>query len=130
RAAVDFPGVNQLGRGTFHRSDSRLETYASSVDASDAVARGTHDRLDELMIGILVAAIHQLAEALRTVGSIVEAAGEIERPNRVVRGPDGEHPHAAGGGGRVAENCRFGGLHELAQPRAAVQTGPGERVRP
>src|SRR5215213_7610774 len=56
----------------------------------DAIAGGADHRFDELAIRVFVAAVHQLAEALRTLRAIVVAAGEIERADRVVLRPHGE----------------------------------------
>ena len=52
-------------------------------------ARADH-RLDELVVGVLVAAIISSASGCRAVRPLVVAAGEVERADRVVRGPDDE----------------------------------------
>ena len=61
----------------------------------DAVSAGANHRLDELMIGILVAEAHQLGERLAPVGAIVVAAGEIERTDGIVGRTHGEDADAA-----------------------------------
>ena len=54
------------------------------------LAAGADDRLDELAVGILVAAIDELAERLSPVGSFIVHPSEIQRPERIVRGADDE----------------------------------------
>src|SRR5436853_7478989 len=49
------------------------------------LAAGADDGLDELMVGVLVAALHQLLRRMAPVGGIIIRAGEIERANRIVR---------------------------------------------
>src|SRR5699024_10754919 len=58
----------------------------------DPLATGADDRLDELPVGVFVAAIEQLGQGLHAVRSLVADAGEIERAERVVRRTDDEEP--------------------------------------
>src|SRR5512138_263077 len=96
---------------------------------SDPLATRTNHGLDELTVGVFVAAVDQFPESQTTVRSIVERAAKIKRPDRVVRRPDREHPYASGGGRGVAEDGGFGRLQQLAEPGAAVEARRCQRVR-
>ena len=65
------------------------------LDCFDALAAGADHRLDELAVGISVAAIDELRQRQRAIGSFVVDAGEIERTDRIVRRPDDEEPGEA-----------------------------------
>src|SRR6185295_8479758 len=95
---------------------------------TDPLATRTNDGLDELMVGVFVAAVDQFPESLTAMRSIVERAAKIKRPDRVVRRPDREHPHAGGGGRGVAEDGGFGRLQQLAEPGASVEARRRQRV--
>ena len=89
RDRVDLPGlllaaVDDLGRRVLWCSSCRLALVAESEPFP---ARG-HDRIDELTVGVLVAAIDQLVEALVAVRPRVESPPPIERADRVVGGSD------------------------------------------
>ena len=81
------------------------------------------------MIGVLVAAAHQLAQSLAPMRSIVVAAGEVERANRVVRRADREDADAARGRGRVADDRALRRLDVLAETAAAIAAPADKRVR-
>ena len=114
---------------------NQIVSHGLSCDRSPATARRVaaraDDRLDELVVGVLVAAAHQLGERLPAVGSIVEAAGEIERADRVVRGPDREdaRPRRRSARSDVADGRRLGRLQVLADAAAAVEPRRRQRVR-
>jgi len=56
----------------------------------DPLSASADDRLDELAVGVLVAAIDELAERLPPIGSFIVNAGKIQRPERIVCGADDE----------------------------------------
>ena len=113
-------GVDQIRRGLHRRS----RTPTCSPLAAD-------DRLDELVVGILVAAAHQLGQAWPPVGSIVEPAVEVERADRIVRRPDDVEPRTrlAGELRGVADGRRLERLQVLADAPASVQPRRRKRVR-
>src|SRR5687767_14698515 len=53
--------------------------------ASEMLAAGTDDRLDELPVGVFVRALHQLRDVLPAVRGLIIRAVEIERTKRIVR---------------------------------------------
>ena len=77
----------QVGRSRDHAITK------SRLDRDDPLAAGGDDRLDELVVGVLVAAIDELAEAVVAIGPLVVDAGEIERrrrgcgPGRITKRP-------------------------------------------
>ena len=66
-------------------SAARRHPPISGLDRRDLLAAGADDRLDELPVRVLVAAIEQLAERVRPVRPLVVDAAEIERAERIVR---------------------------------------------
>ena len=52
---------------------------------ADLLSTRPHDRLDELPVRIRVAVIHQLAQPVPSIGGFVVDAGQVERPERIVR---------------------------------------------
>ena len=58
------------------------------MDRDDPFAARGHDGLDELVVGVLVAAIDQLAKAEVTIGPFVVDAGKVQWSDRVVRRTD------------------------------------------
>ena len=115
------------GSPGFDRTIARMP----SIIRSPLAARADH-RLDELVVGIFVAAAHQLGERLPAIGPIVEAAGEVERADRIVRGPNRENARPAPRRRPcdVADGRGFGRLQVFAEPPAAVEPRRRERVRP
>src|SRR5205807_1554551 len=94
----------------FEPCDLRLGAWNSrlgTVRGSYSFTRGADDRLDELMVRVLVAAIHQLREPERPARPVVVAAVEIERTNWIVRRANRENADAAGRGRRVAHHGGF-----------------------
>src|SRR5688572_18254269 len=61
-------------------------TSFSALDRFDAIAAGADDRLDELAVGILVAAIDELCDGMNAIRPFVEDAAEVERPQGIVDG--------------------------------------------
>src|SRR5205814_536146 len=98
--------------------------------AAHFLAGGADDRLDELMISVLVAAIHELAEAVAALRQGIVAAAEVERADRVVTGMDREDPYAGSCRRRVADDGCFAGEEVLAEAAADVEARRGQRVRP
>ena len=60
------------------------------MDCLEEIAARRDDWLDELPVGVLVAAIDELGEPVDPVGSLVVDALEIERTKWIVRRPDDE----------------------------------------
>src|SRR3954451_10699273 len=60
----------------------------SRLDCFDALAAGRQDRVDELVIGVLVAAIDELGDAVMAVRALVVDAREVERAERIMGGTD------------------------------------------
>ena len=108
---------------TFYRSLSHT--------LSDAIATRADHRLDELTVRVLIAAAHQLRESLAPIGSIVVAAGEIERSQGIVDGTNNKKArHAPGCELRhVSHGRRLGRSQVLAYPTAAIEPAGRERVR-
>src|SRR4051812_48855803 len=77
------------------------------------------------MIGVLVAAIDQLAETVAALRQGVVAAAEVERPDGVVTGADREDPYAGGRRRGVAGDGCFAGGGGLAP--AGAGGGGGRR---
>src|SRR2546430_4885749 len=99
--------------------------------AAHSFAARADDRLDELMVGVFVTAVHQLEERVPPVGSIIVAAAEIKRANWIVARMHGEDAHDFGGcqAHRVTDGRDFGGLQVVAQSGAAVQPPRRKRMR-
>jgi hypothetical protein len=57
------------------------------LDCFEQIAAGRHYGLDELAVGVLVAAIDELGEGVNTVRAFVVDAVEIEGPEGIVGGP-------------------------------------------
>src|SRR5258708_7943125 len=64
----------------------------SGLDCLDAFAARGDDGLDELVVGVLVAAIHELGDRIEAIGPLVVDAGKIERAERIVRRTDEKEP--------------------------------------
>ena len=65
------------------------------MDCFDALAAGADHRLDELAVGVAVAAIGELRQRQRAIGSFVVDAAEVERTDRIVPRADDEEPGEA-----------------------------------
>src|SRR5207245_4313621 len=104
----------------------------SGPGARDPFTAGAHHRLDELVIRVLVAAVHQLEERLPAVGSIIVAAAEIKRSNRIVAWMDGEDAHDSGRrqAHGIADRRRLARMQVLAEPRPAFQPAGRKRLPP
>src|SRR5574339_887984 len=74
-----------------HHEMSRSPIPKSGLDRGNPIATGGDDRLDELTVGVLVAAIDEFREAEMTIRPFVVDALEIERANGIVRGADEKH---------------------------------------
>src|SRR5258708_1997621 len=57
----------------------------SGLDRFDSLAAGGDDRLDELVVGVLVAAVDELRDAVPAIGSFVVDSREIESAQAGVR---------------------------------------------
>src|SRR5258708_35090306 len=77
---------------------SQFEVTNSGWDLFDALAAGRDHRLDELVIGVLIAAIDELRDGVEPVRTLVVNTREIERAQRVVRGADEEEPGESSAG--------------------------------
>src|SRR3982751_5290265 len=100
----------------------RLSARAGLHAAADALAAGTDDRLDELVIRVLVPTTHQLVQILESIGAIIEAAGEIEGTDRVVGWPDHEDARVVrpSPSQHVADRSSLGRADILANPAPPV----------
>ena len=67
----------------------------SLLDCRDLVAAGADDRLDKLTVGVLVSAIDELGERVRSIRAFVVHARKVERTERIVGRPDHEQPGEA-----------------------------------
>src|SRR5437762_13167012 len=95
-----------------------------------ALTAGADHRFDELVIRDLVSPAHQLADALRAIGSIVEAACAVERTDRVVDGlNDKELRTARGRSGHVLHHRGFRGLQVFPNPAAPFHLRPDKTMR-
>src|SRR5438067_5437601 len=95
------------------------------------LAAGADDGLDELMVGVLVAALHQLLRRMAPVGGIIIRAGEIERANRIVRRTN--HVERIEAQQRmvhgVAQRRRLRRRDELAETTAKVEPWQAKPMR-
>src|SRR4051812_39755623 len=81
--------------------------------ASEMLAAGADDRLDELAVRVFVAALHQLAQRLPPVRGLIIRGVEVERTKRIVsrtHDVDGVEAAARRLDG-VAQGPRFGRAH-------------------
>ena len=95
------------------------------------LAAGTDDWLDELAVGVLIRALHQLLQALAPVRRFIIRAGDVERTDGIVSrthhvdGVEAQARHLQ----RVAHRRRFSGQLELAKPAPDVDTRRAQLVR-
>ena len=99
-ASSRMPSATWMSRvGWFHDQEADCIAQAaagaranSPLDCFEEIAARRDDRLDELAVGILVAAVDELGERVDAIGAFVVDAVEIERPERIVGGPHDEEP--------------------------------------
>src|SRR5919204_2658652 len=101
-----------------------------SPDAYPFAARA-HEGLDELVMGVLVPAAHQLGGRWAAIGSIVVPAGKIKWPDGIVRRTNREDPaHTRGAEpGGVADGGGFARFEILSHARAPVEAAGHQAVR-
>ena len=97
----------------------------------NAIARGAKERLDELAVGILVAAFHELLEGLDAIRLLVIRPGQVEWPDRVMRWAN--HVQTLKSMMQVTDRIRqrrgFGRGHLLADAAEAVESWRPQFVR-
>ena len=100
------------------------------MDCRDPLAARADDRLDELAVGILVAAVEQLAQRVRAIGPFVVDAGEIERPQRIVRRTNDEQASEAASElfQAVAQRCDFESGQLLARMASEISPARAQLV--
>ena len=102
------------------------------MDCLEEIAARRDDRLDELPVGVLVAAIDELREPVDAIGSLVVDALEIEWTERIVRRPDDEEAGepAAPVLERVAHPGGFERGQRVGRVPAEIAALGAELVRP
>src|SRR5258708_3972022 len=89
----------RISQFTVYGSQFTVEVTNSGLDRFDALAAGGDHRLDELVIGVLVAPIDQLRDGVHAIRTLVVDTREIERSQWIVPGADekesGESPTGA-----------------------------------
>src|SRR5262245_36652369 len=95
---------------------------------ADALAAGADDRLDELMVGVLVAAIQQFRQRLTAMRSIVVAAAEVERADGVVGRTNRVDADTGGCRGRVSKDACLGRLNVFPEAPAAIEDRKSTRL--
>src|SRR5262249_57818135 len=68
--------------------DHRIANSGLDRGAGDPVRAGRDDGVDELAVGVLVAAVHELGDGEPPIGPLVVHAAKVERPARIVSRTD------------------------------------------
>ena len=86
-----------IRHSAFSRQHLLLQISSCPADAIDRLdlnplAAGTDDGLDELAVGVFVAAIHELRERLDAIRALIVHTREIKRAKRVVSRTNDKQP--------------------------------------